>query len=272
MDNRNKIPKIIHYCWLGENEIPDKDKRHIEQWKRMCPDYKFMFWNEKNYDISKIRYMREAYENRKWGFVPDYLRLDVVYNYGGIYLDTDVEMRKSFDMLLSNKAFVGFENEKKINLGSGFGAEPHNPIIKKMMDFYEDVAFVQKDGKFNLVPSPVFQTQVLKECGLVCNGQYQELENITVYPAEILSPLDFMTGELKETEKTISIHWYNASWHTQEEKRIIEQARTINKIFGKKIGFRICQLVNGYRIVKNNGLKGIKQKLIEKRKKRSVSD
>ena len=127
------IPKIIHYCWFGNGPIPEKDKKCINSWKKYCSDYKIIQWNEKNYDITKNKYMNQAYQQKKWGFVPDYARLDIIYTYGGIYLDTDVEIIKSFDSLLSNRGFAGFERPDYVNLGLGFGAEAENIIIKKML-------------------------------------------------------------------------------------------------------------------------------------------
>ena len=127
------IPKIIHYCWFGGNEIPENDKKCIESWKKYCPDYKIIRWDESNYDYKKNSYMREAYEAKKWGFVPDYARLDIIYNYGGIYLDTDVELLKSLDEILDCEGFFGFESENLVNLGLGFGAVKGNEIIRDMM-------------------------------------------------------------------------------------------------------------------------------------------
>lgn len=265
-----KIPKVIHYCWVGEKEIPDKDKKNIETWKKMCPDYKFMFWNEENYDFTKNQYMQEAYEKKKWGFVPDYLRLDVIYQYGGIYLDTDVEIIKKFDSLLEEQAFAGFEGKENVAFGLGFGAVPHNPIIKEMKDYYEKLKFINDDGTLNLTPSPIYQTEILKKHNLVCNGKYQKLDSITVYPQEFFSPMDYLTGKLKITDKTMSIHWYNASWHTEEEEKYQKKVRKINRIFGKRIGAKICQIMNAFVIIKESGLKGVYLRLKEKKKKKNV--
>lgn len=269
MDKKEKIPKIIHYCWIGQNEMPERDKKNIEQWRILCPDYTFMFWNEQNYDITKNQYMREAYEKKKWGFVPDYLRLDIIFQYGGIYLDTDVEMCKRMDELLENSAFACFENKENVNLGSGFGAMPNNPIIKEMLNYYEDKHFVNPDGTLNSTPSPALQTEVLKRHGLCCDNKYQKLDGITIYPSEVLSPLDFTTGELKKTSKTVSIHWYNASWYDENERKTLERVRKINKRFGKCIGKRIIQGMNIYSTLRRFGMKGvvikIKNKVLRKK-------
>ena len=118
------IPKIIHYCWFGGTEIPEADQKCMASWRKYCPDYTIMRWDESNYDYTKNQYMREAYEAKKWGFVPDFARLDIVYTYGGIYLDTDVEIIRNIDDLLVNSAYMGFESGgAAVNPGLGFGAE-----------------------------------------------------------------------------------------------------------------------------------------------------
>ena len=132
-----KIPKKLHYCWFGGNEMPKQYKEWIDSWKKYCPDYEIIEWNESNYDITKNKYMYQAYQQKKWGFVPDYARLDIIYNHGGIYLDTDVEVRRNLDDLLYQDGFVGFERDEFVNFGSGFGAIRGLPIIKELLDYYE---------------------------------------------------------------------------------------------------------------------------------------
>ena len=170
-----KIPKHIHYFWFGNSEIPDEFKRNIETWHKYCPDYEITGWNESNYDITKNKYMNQAYEEKKWGFVPDYARLDVIYTYGGIYLDTDVEVIRPLDELLKCDMFCGFESSYNVNFGQGFGAVKQHPIIKKMLELYDELEFKNLDGTLNLIPSPVYQTRSLCELGLRKNGKVQKL-------------------------------------------------------------------------------------------------
>ena len=129
------IPKIIHYCWFGNKKIPFRLKKYIKTWKKFCPDYEIKLWTQNNYDITKNGFMSQAASAKKWAFVSDYARLDIVEQYGGIYLDTDVELVKSLDDLLKYKAFAGFECSEYVSFGLGFGAEAHNPIIKEIRDF-----------------------------------------------------------------------------------------------------------------------------------------
>lgn len=204
------IPKKIHYCWFGGNPLPDKYKKWMESWKKYCPDYEIIEWNESNYDITKNKYMYDAYKAKKWGFVPDYARLDIIYNYGGIYLDTDVELVGSFDELLYEKAFAGFERDSYVAFGLGFGAQKGNSLIKELRDDYDGRKFVEENGTY--VASPVIQTELLKKKGLVLNGEYQRLDNITIFPEKMFCGKSPETRRILLKPYTKSIHHYEGSW------------------------------------------------------------
>lgn len=224
------IPKTIHYCWFGRKTLPDRYKVWIESWHKFCPDYDIIEWNENNYDITKNIYMRQAYENEKWGFVPDYARLDIVYNHGGIYLDTDVEIVQNIDDLLYQKGFAGFESTEFVNLGSGFGAVKGLPIIKKMLDLYDDIRFIKRNGSLNLIASPIWQTQVLKEFGLQTNGEYQRVAGLTIYPEKVLNGKNLFTRRVILKPYTKAIHHFDGSWLDQETKhRIWKKEKRYNK-------------------------------------------
>ena len=213
------IPKKIHYCWVGGNPIPEKNRKCIDSWKRFCPNYEIIEWNESNYDFTKNRYMREAYEARKWGFVPDYARLDIIYTHGGIYLDVDVEIIRPLDELLYNDAFCGFENMQHIAFGLGFGSKDNFPLFKEMCDFYNNISFTKEDGSLNLIASPVLQTQFLLKHGLKQEGGFQVLEGLAVYPVEYFAPLSLVTKILRKTSNTFSIHWFDGSWLSEEWRK-----------------------------------------------------
>lgn len=214
------IPKIIHYCWLGGNPKPESVLRCIDSWRKYCPDYEIREWNESNLDISMNNYTRQAYEAKAWGFVPDYLRLWIVYTCGGIYLDTDVQIIRNFDPLLKEKGFMGFEDDEYVCLGMGFGAEAGNPMIKKQMQAYDDLSFYNEDGSLNRTPSPHYTTRVLRECGLKTNdGTVQYIDGCACYPPEYFCPKSFRTGMLKLTKSTYSIHQFDASWYSEEEQK-----------------------------------------------------
>ncbi|MCM3116041.1 glycosyl transferase [Neobacillus sp. MER 74] len=206
------IPKKIHYCWFGGKELPKKDRMCIETWKKYCPDYEIIEWNESNYDINNSEYMAAAYKEKKWGFIPDYARFDIIYREGGIYMDTDVELIKPLDELLENKGFMGFEGGMWINGGMGFGAEPGNLVMKTLRDMYNDFQFYYEDGSLNLTPSPFYITEQLVQMGLKKDDSMQDIDGVKIYPTEYFSPKNYETGKIKITPNTISVHHYNASW------------------------------------------------------------
>lgn len=216
--NEPRIPKVIHYCWFGKNPIPDRYKVWMESWQKYCPDYEVKLWNEDNYDVTKNKYMLQAYETGKWGFVPDYARVDIIYNHGGIYLDTDVEIIQPLDDLLYQDAFLGFERNDFVNLGQGFGAVKGHPIIKEMRDMYEELTFVNEDGTLNLTPSPSYQTEVLARHGLGKSGFFQVIDNVTVYPEKLINGKNERTRIIETLPCTKMIHHFDASWYDTKMK------------------------------------------------------
>lgn len=238
------IPKKIHYCWFGPGEIPEKDRKCIESWKKYCPDYEIVRWDESNYDVKKNAYMYEAYQAKKWGFVPDFARLDIVYQNGGFYLDTDVELVKSLDELRCNEAYFGFEEGEFINPGSGFGAVKGHAGIKALMGIYEERHFVKEDGKLELTPSPVLHRDRLKELGAVMNDQKQTVAGITLYPTEYFSPFRYYTGLLQTTENTISIHRYNMSWVDETTKKWTRREQLLSRKIHHKYARKIIRIVS----------------------------
>ncbi len=232
------IPKIIHYCWFGNNEMPKLANKCIESWKKYCPDYEIICWNEENFDFSRNRYAREAYEAQKWAFVTDYVRLKVVYDYGGIYLDTDVELLKSIEPLLEYKGFMGFEGSGLVGTGLGFGAEKGNEVIEALLKDYDNISFVLPDGSFDLTPCPDRNSNVLISLGMDLKKTDQIFKDIRFLPEEYLSPMNYYTGKINITENTYSIHHYAASWTSAVSKRTVRVKRILgvelyDKLYGK---------------------------------------
>lgn len=225
------IPKKIHYCWFGGNAKSKLAKKCIDSWKKYCPDYEIIEWNESNFDVTQNDYLKFCYENKKWAFLSDMARLMIVYSEGGIYFDTDVEMIKNIDFMLGYKAFFGFENRKYINTGLGFGAEAHHPVIKDMLKPYEELQ-MGKDLSYPLVTCPQLNTAALKTWGLQLTGEKQYLKDMIILPADYMNPYDDPTGMLKKTENTLTIHWYSKSW--LDKKNIIKSkiTRPFHRIFG----------------------------------------
>lgn len=217
------IPKIIHYCWFGNKAIPDHYKRWMESWTRFCPDYEIKEWNEKNYDISKNKYMQQAYENKKWAFVPDYARLDIIYRYGGIYLDTDIELLADLDELLYQDGFMCFELETRVNCGMGFGAVKGLEIIREMRDDYDNRIFLKENGELDLTPSPLIQTEYLEKRGLIKNGEYQKVGPLTIYPEKFMGGKNWVTRKIDLLPYTKAIHHFDGSWLEADEKNEIRR-------------------------------------------------
>lgn len=207
-----KIPKKIHYCWFGGKPIPEELQNYMETWHRHCPDYEIIRWDESNYDVTKNLYMYQAYKAEKWGFVPDYARLDIIYEHGGIYLDTDVEVIKPFDDLLYDEMFCGFEQSGCINFGNGFGAETGNGLIRELRDVYDNYRFINDDGSLNVTPCVYYQEPTLERYHIQFNGTYQKTGGIVVYPGEVLDAENHWSKKVNITDKTHSLHHYASSW------------------------------------------------------------
>ncbi len=229
------IPKIIHYCWFGYGKKSELVERCIESWKKYAPECEIIEWNESNYDVSKNRYMRQAFEEKRWSFISDYARLDIVYEHGGIYLDTDVELIRPIADLLESDGFCGFERAYKnglysVNTGNGFGANKNDPVIKTMRDYYDGFTFINDDGTQNLRPSPFYNTKALVSVGLDCDNSIQTIGNIKVYPYEYFCPVDWETHKCETTLNTYSIHHFDASWLSEEEKKHRKLTRKMDNI------------------------------------------
>lgn len=233
------IPKKIHYCWFSGRPVPKEFEKYIDSWKKYCPDYEIIRWDESNYDVTKNAYMASAYKEKRWGFVPDYARFDIIYREGGIYLDTDVELIKPLDELLDNHCYLGFETTDIINAGLGFGAEKGNPVIGALRDMYEDISFYNEDGSLNLVPSPTYITNCLVKQGVRLDGSLKRQEQLTVYPVDYFAPKDYCTGILRLSDNTYSIHHFSCTWMTREEKLAEERRLLFCNKFGDYLGNRV---------------------------------
>lgn len=242
------IPKIIHYSWFGGGEIPEKNLKYIESWKKYCPDYEIKLWNEDNYDISKNLFMKQAYDNKKFAFVPDYARLDILYNYGGIYFDVDVEVIKNIDSLLEHKGFFGLgeaEGKYYVSCGLGFGAEKNLPLLKELMTVYENNNFVLEDGTMNIKPSPIITNEILFEKrGLVFDkNQFYNIDDVIIYPTEYFDPKNYDTGKIKITDNTMTIHHYDGSWVDESLKLYKKYSR----FFGDRIASVLVKCISAFR-------------------------
>lgn len=223
------IPKIIHYCWFGRSEKPQLAKKCIASWKKYCPDFEFKEWNEDNYDVNAHPYTKFCCDNKKWAFLSDYVRLDVVERFGGIYLDTDVEVIRPLTELLSYSAFYGFENERYVATGLGFGAEAGHLTVAALKGEYDKAA---ADSQICLTGCPTLNTNALLSFGLVQNGCRQSVAEAEILPAEFFNPYEDSTGRLNVTENTFSIHWYAKSALPAYVKIRSRLTRPFHRVFG----------------------------------------
>ena len=210
------IPKIIHYCWFGKNPKPILAEKCIESWKKNCPDYIIKEWNENNFDVGRVDYVREAYEARKWAFVTDYVRLFAMVTEGGIYLDTDVEILRPLDSFLIHRAFSGFENTNTVPTGI-MACEKKFPLFQELLDEYEIRHFKLDNKKYDLTPNVVGITNKCVEHGLKLNNELQEVDGFVLYPKDVFCPKSYVTGVIEKTDRTYTIHHFSGSWRTRED-------------------------------------------------------
>lgn len=241
------IPKKIHYCWFGGKEIPDEYKKYMTSWKKFLPDYEIIRWDESNYDVNCIPFSAEAYSVGKFAYVSDYARLRILYEHGGIYFDTDVEVIKPLNDILANGAFMAFEKNTNaptneplnvnVALGLGFAVEPHHPIIREILDFYESHHYIYPDGHREQITIVKIVTDILKKHGLKSSDSPIEIEGITIYPWDYFCPVEFLNPKLEITDNTRTIHHYSASWMSWTDKLKMKKgyyANKVRKLLGNK--------------------------------------
>lgn len=229
------IPLIIHYCWFGRNPKPALVLKCVESWKKYMPDYEIREWNEDSYDICKSDFVKEAYEAKKWAFVSDYVRFDVIEAYGGIYFDTDVELLKPIPFeILNQKTFTGFESAGRVSPGLVYADGPHGKVTKMILECYNQLHFTV-NGKAQMITVNSIVTEILKPYGLRLDNSYQKINGLSIYPSNVFCGFDQDVKEIDIKPDTISVHHYMSSW----AKRTWKQR--IRKLLKKYLG------VEGYR-------------------------
>lgn len=227
------IPHKIHYCWFGYNKKPKLIQKCIASWKKYLPDWEIIEWNESNYDITGNEYMEEAYRSKKWAFVVDFARFDILNRYGGIFLDTDVELLKAIpEKILSYEAFTGFESDKTVNPGLIYASVPGQAMLTKIISEYGKKSFGQKiGGRVENIVDIV--TGVLKKHGLEENNNFQIVEGVAVFPKEYFCCFNHEIQAVEITNDTISIHHYYASWSPWYRKLYFRSIKVAAKVLGK---------------------------------------
>lgn len=229
------IPKIIHYCWFGANKLPELAEACIASWKKYLPDYEIKEWNEKNFDISITPYVQEAYAAKKYAFVSDYARFWILYHYGGLYFDTDVEIIRPLDHIIQRGPFMGIEGgssiilskekcEKSIGVspGLGIGAFPKMELYGEILNLYANLHFRKADGRLNIETVVSYTTKMLNRYQSIKNDSIQNIAGIWIYPEEYFSPINIKDNQLRITQNTVSIHHYAASW-TSPSHRLLRK-------------------------------------------------
>ena len=225
------IPHIIHYCWFGHKDIPPLAQKCIASWRNYFPDYEIKEWNEDNFDINQIPYTQQAYNCKKYAFVSDYARFKILYEHGGIYFDTDVEVIKPMDDIIEKAPYMGVETEEysfnkinttcTVNPGLGFAGPPHHPFFKDMMDLYK-MLDIEKDKKdYALKTITQYTSEMLQRKGWIPQkGVITKIDDITIFPKQYFNPFSSKTGSFEITDSTYSIHHYASSWLTSRQKLI----------------------------------------------------
>ncbi len=230
------IPKVIHYCWFGGNPLPITARDCIESWRLSCPDYEIIEWNESNFDVNAIPYTAGAYKDKKWAYVTDYARLKIVYEHGGIYLDTDVEVLKSLDPFLEHKAFFGTQSPGVVATGLGFGAEAGTELLKELMAGYEHRPYFTENGESAAAVCVEIDHAVFQKWGIKPENRIQRVADATIYPVEYFNPKDYETGQILTTDNSYSIHHYHASWHSKGDARMRRKMMKLIQKYGRVEG------------------------------------
>ena len=241
------IPKIIHYCWFGGNPLPELALKCIASWKKYFPDYEIKEWNQSNYDVHKISYISEAYNAKKYAFVSDYARFDILYQYGGIYFDVDVEVIKPFGDIMNNIGFMGAEKsffglKVDVAAGLGVGCNADLEVVLEILKSYANEHFLCNDGihEYNLKTIVNRVTEIFVKKGFdTKSNKTQKVADITIYPPEYFAPKNFRTGVTKITENTYSIHHYDGSWLSERDIKRMEKSYKIYKILGVNVFSRL---------------------------------
>ena len=226
------IPKLIHYCWFGPNPKTELAEKCIASWKKYLSDYELIEWNESNFDVNQHPFTKEAYQEKKYAFVTDYVRLFVLQQYGGIYMDTDVEVIKNLDNFLKHNAFSGFEDRVHIPTGI-IASEKNGNWVSEMLKYYDGRGFIKDNGSPDTKTNVEIITEMMSERGFIANNKLQDFPGfITIYPHDFFCPKNYRTEKIKITKNTYTIHHFAKSWKEPESfaEKFIRKHPFIDKL------------------------------------------
>lgn len=251
------IPKIIHYCWLSNDPVPKDLQKYMELWEKFLPDYEFKKWDFTVFDKASSRWVADAFDNKKYAFAADYIRLFAVYNYGGIYLDMDIEVVRKFDPLLDQPRMFATEDPKDpLTIEAGcFGAEAGDEFIGKCLEYYHDRPFIKQDGSFDTIPLPQIMKKIILDNNLA----------VATYTCDYFTCKSYLTGKIVTTGNTYAIHHFAGSWLSEEEQKMSSLTQKLSRYVGHFIAHNIIELA--FAVKKGTALKLIKEKFKRKLKK-----
>lgn len=240
------IPKTIHYCWFGRGELPPLAKKCIASWRRFFPDYEIKEWNEESFDVNIIPYTADAYKAGKYAFVSDYARFWVLYHFGGIYFDTDVEVIRPIEDVLEKGPFMGLEQISpcpSVAPGLGLAAEAGMDLYKNILDRFEQMSLLTEKGDLNSYTMIPMVTDLLNNRGLTGNGTVEQIDGVYIYPPDWFNPFDDATGKLRKTDNTRTVHWFAKSWLPAEPAWKTKTKRLLRRLLGKERLARLGQFL-----------------------------
>ena len=244
------IPKVIHYCWFGGNDLGEKELRCIESWRKFLPNYEIRRWDESNWDVRCCEYVSEAYDAKKWAFVSDYARFEILYKQGGLYFDTDVEVIKPIGDIVAKGPFMGFETDwapeagqSTVAPGLGLAANPGLDLYKAVLDSFNGDHFVKTDGTYDETTIVTRTTAILAQRGLEARDGIQRVDGVWIYPSEYFNPKDYATGVIRTTENTRTIHHFSMSWISPLDKARHEyMAKMLNRGMNQRVAEVLSKL------------------------------
>lgn len=237
--------KYIHYCWFGDKPFPKLGEKCLESWKKYLPDFEIIKWTEENVNLEECPFIKEAYEQKKWAFIADYVRAKALKEYGGIYFDTDMEVIKKIDHLFNCNTFLGVEDTGYVAVGVWYEKEKNAILPTKLLKIYQsmDGFHVEKMSSFSI---PILLSKELNEFGLKEGKKKIQIlkQDIHIYPRDYFYPYSYDHTNNTFTDNTCMIHYYDASWIPVKERIEINLVRKI----GKKKTFAILAV---YRKIKD---------------------